>query len=303
MTARIPGDSAKPASRVVRPRASGRPWTFYVLAGFFTLYLIALYGPMISIYILSFQDLKGGLVFPMRGFSLHWFHELFYQTRTGDFSGSFRRSIGLAVLVTVITVVFSFMAGLAFRKRFRGDTFVFYLMIGSLVAPGLVLGIGIGLAFTLLGLQASWYTSALGAQLSWTLPFGVLVMFAVMSRFNNQWEEAARDLGANASQRVRLVVLPILAPGLVAVALFGFTLSYDEFARTLQTAGPLNTLPLEIWSMTLNVTSPSLYSLGTVSTVVSFFIIGLSLGSIVLIQRHRTSSRRAALDVHIGEKQ
>ncbi len=277
----------------IRPRANGRPWTFYVLAGLFALYLIALYGPMFSIYILSFQDLKGGLVFPMRGFSLHWFEELFYQTRTGDFSGSFRRSIGLAVLVTIITVVFSFMAGLAFRKRFWGDTFVFYLMIGSLVAPGLVLGIGIGLAFTMMGLQASWYTSALGAQLSWTLPFGILVMFAVMSRFNNDWEEAARDLGASAAQRIWMVVLPILAPGLVAVALFGFTLSYDEFARTLQTAGPLNTLPLEIWSMTLNVTSPSLYALGTVSTVVSFLIIGISLGSIALIQRQRAAAARS----------
>ena len=280
-------------SHAIRPRANGRPWTFYLLSALFALYLIALYGPMFSIYILSFQDLKGGLVFPMRGFSLHWFQELFYQTRTGDFSGSFRRSIGLAVLVTIITVVFSFMAGLAFRKRFWGDTFVFYLMIGSLVAPGLVLGIGIGLAFTMMGLQASWYTSALGAQLSWTLPFGILVMFAVMSRFNNDWEEAARDLGASAAQRIWMVVLPILAPGLVAVALFGFTLSYDEFARTLQTAGPLNTLPLEIWSMTLNVTSPSLYALGTVSTVVSFLIIGISLGSIALIQRQRAAAARS----------
>jgi putative spermidine/putrescine transport system permease protein len=276
--------------RAVRPRSSGRAWTFYVLSGFFALYVVALYGPMISIYILSFQDLKGGLVFPMRGLSLYWFEELFMQSRAGDVAGSFQRSIVLAMLVTVITVVFSFMAGLAFRRRFFGDTFVFYLMIGSLVAPGLVLGIGIGLAFTMLGYEASWYTSALGAQLSWTLPFGVLVMFAVMSRFNNQWDEAARDLGASRFQTIWLVVLPIVAPGLIAVALFGFTLSYDEFARTLQTAGPLNTLPLEIWSMTLNVTSPSLYALGTVSTVVSFLIIGASLGSIVWLQKRRAAA-------------
>ena len=69
-------------------------------------------------------------------------------------------------------------------------------MIGSLVAPGLVLGLGIGLLFQWIGISPSWYTSALGAQLSWTLPFGVLVMFAVMSRFDSVWEEAARDLGA-----------------------------------------------------------------------------------------------------------
>lgn len=123
------------------------------------------------------------------------------------------------------------------------------MMIGSLVAPGLVLGLGTGLLFQALGLNASWYTSALGAQLSWTLPFGVLVMFAVMSRFNHVWEEAAYDLGASRWQSIWLVMIPVLAPGLVAVALFGFTLSYDEFARSLQTAGSLNTLPLEIWSM------------------------------------------------------
>ena len=105
-------------------------------------------------------------------------------------------------------------------------------------------------------------------------------MFAVMSRFDRAWEEAAYDLGATRWQTMRLVVIPILAPGLVAVALFGFTLSYDEFARTLQTAGSLNTLPLEIWSMTLNVTSPSLYALGTVTTIISFVIIGVCLGTI-----------------------
>ena len=279
--------SSKPARRGIAPTAEGRPWTFYVLASIFTLYVIALYGPMFCIYILSFQDIRGGLVFPMKGTSLYWFTDLFMQVRTGDVKGSFDRSIKLAGIVTLVTLVSSFLAGLAFRRRFFGDTFVFYLMIGSLVAPGLVLGIGIGLLFQWIGISPSWYTSAVGAQLSWTLPFGVLVMFAVMSRFNNAWEEAARDLGATRWQTIRLVVIPVLAPGLVAVGLFGFTLSYDEFARTLQTAGSLNTLPLEIWSMTLNVTSPSLYALGTVTTIVSFAIIGASIGAIVWLNKRR----------------
>ncbi|WP_158809426.1 ABC transporter permease [Beijerinckia sp. L45] len=273
--------------RAIAPRRGGRPWTFYVLATLFTLYVVALYGPMICIYILSFQDVRGGLVFPMKGLSMHWFVDLFTQVRTGDVKGAFDRSIKLAIVVTIVTVVVSFMAAMAFRRRFPGDNTVFTLMIGSLVAPGLVLGIGVGLLFNALGIDTSWYGSALGAQLSWTLPFGVLVMFAVMSRFNSAWEEAAHDLGASAWQTIRLVIIPVLAPGLVAVALFGFTLSYDEFARTLQTAGPQNTLPLEIWSMTMNVTSPSLYALGTVTTIVSFLIIGASLGTIVLMQRRR----------------
>ena len=286
---------ALPARRkgALAPNKGGRPWTFYVLATVFTLYVIALYGPMICIYILSFQDVRGGLVFPMRGTSLHWFVDLFTQVRTGDVKGSFSRSIRLAVVVTIITVVISFMSGLAFRKRFTGDSVVFYLMIGSLVAPGLVLGIGVGLICNLFGVEAAWYSTALGAQLSWTLPFGVLVMFAVMSRFNNAWEEAARDLGASSWQITTLVIIPILAPGLIAVALFGFTLSYDEFTRTLLTAGSLNTLPLEIWSMTLNVTSPSLYALGTVTTLISFLIIGICLGTIARIQKRRAAGPAA----------
>src|SRR5258708_13396660 len=104
--------------RALAPSSGGRPWTFYVLATVFVLYVIALYGPMVCIYILSFQDVRGGLVFPMRGTSLHWFVDLFTQVRTGDVQGSFSRSIRLAVVVTVITVVISFMSGPAFPHPF-----------------------------------------------------------------------------------------------------------------------------------------------------------------------------------------
>jgi putative spermidine/putrescine transport system permease protein len=264
-----------------------RPWTFYVLAAFFTLFVLFLYGPMSAIYILSFQGPSGGLTFPMNGVSLHWFAALFAQQRTGDFAGSFMRSIGLALIVLVLTVVIAVMAGLAFRRRFFGSTLVFYMAIASLIMPGLLVSLGIGLMFQLFGVQPAWYTSALGAQLTWTLPFGLLIMFAAFSRFNRFYEEAAHDLGASPWQTLMHVVLPILVPGLIAVALFGFTLSYDEFARTMLTVGPRNTLPLEIWAMTTNVTSPALYALGTITTAVSFLVITMALGSIALIQRRR----------------
>jgi putative spermidine/putrescine transport system permease protein len=265
-----------------------RPWTFYVLAAFFTLFVIFLYGPMSAIYILSFQGPSGGLTFPMQGFSFDWFHALLGQQRTGDIQGSFTRSILLALVVLTLTVVFSIMAGVAFRRRFRGSSVVFYMAIASLIMPGLLISLGIGLLFQFLGLKTNWYASALGAQLTWTLPFGMLIMFAVFNRFNRAYEEAARDLSASTRQSYQHVVLPILLPGIIGVALFGFTLSYDEFPRTLLTVGSRNTLPLEIWVMTTNVTSPALFALGTVTTAVSFLVITLALGSIVLIQRRRS---------------
>jgi putative spermidine/putrescine transport system permease protein len=271
-----------------RSGSGRRPWTFFALGAFFALYVLFLYGPMSAIFILSFQGPTGGLTFPMNGVSLHWFAALLGQQRTGDFAGSFTRSLVLAVLVLSITVAVSVMAGLAFRRRFLGSTLVFYMAIFSLIIPGLLLGLGVGLMFQFLGLKPAWFSSALGAQLTWTLPFGLLIMFAVFSRFNPSYEEAARDLGASTWQTMWNVVLPILLPGIIAVALFGFTLSYDEFPRTLIPIGSRNTLPLEIWAMTTNVTSPALYALGTLTTAVSFVVIAIALTSIALIQRRRT---------------
>ena len=266
-----------------------RPWTFYVLATLFALFVVFLYGPMIAVLILSFQGPSASLVFPLRDPSLMWFDELFNPRRVGDVVGAFSRSLPLALMVMVLTVLISVSAGFAFRRRFLGSSLIFYTAIASLIVPGLVLSIGTLVTFRDLGLSASWYTSALGAHLSWALPFGLLIMFAVLERLNPSYEEAAYDLGASRWQTLKDVVVPIVFPGMIAVALFGFTLSYDEFPRSWLTVGTKNTLPLEIWTMTTNVTSPALYALGTVTTVVSFVVIALALGSIVIIQRRRST--------------
>ena len=268
-------------------RFGRRSWTFYALAAFFALFVLFLYGPMLTIFTLSFQGPTGGLVFPIRAPSFHWFAALFGQARTGDVWGSFGRSFPLALIVLCVTVVFSVLAGLGFRRRFAGATPIFYMAVASLIVPGLILSIGIGLGFQFAGIPPRWYSSALGAQLTWTLPFGLLIMFAVFSRFSRAYEEAARDLGATPLQTLRNVVLPIVLVGLIAVALFGFTLSYDEFPRSWLTVGPYNTLPIEVWVMTTNVTSPALYALGTVTTAVSFVAIAVALGSVAIIQRRR----------------
>jgi putative spermidine/putrescine transport system permease protein len=273
--------------------ANQRPWTFYVLGGIFALFVMFLYGPMACIYILSFQGPNGGLTFPLNGLSTHWFGALFRQERTGDISGAFFRSIPLALIVVSLTVVFSLTAGLAFRRRFVGATFIFYVAIASLIVPGLVLSVGVGLGFQMLGIPPRWFSSALGAHLSWTLPFGLLIMFAIFSRLSRSYEEAARDLGASTWQSLRYVVIPIVLPGIIGVALFGFTLSYDEFPRSWLTVGPKNTLPLEIWAMTTNITSPALYALGTVTTAISFVVIAVALTSIAVIQSNRTRRRIA----------
>ena len=274
-----------------------RPNSFYFLSAFFVLFLVFLYGPTLTIGILSFQGPGGGLTFPMRGVSLHWFRDLFEQQAVGDIWGSFRRSFVLGLMVMVTPVVVSVMGGLAYRKRFAGSTLLFYLIITSLVIPSILISLGVGLIWSQSGLPVHWSSSGFGAQLTWTLPFGLLIMFAVFNRVDRSFEEAARDLGASPWQVIRHVVLPIIAPSLIGVALFGFTLSYDEFARTLLTAGSYNTLPLEIFGMTTNVTTPVLFALGSLTTVFSLLVIGAFLLVAWLMNRRRA---RAGSDAGNG---
>jgi putative spermidine/putrescine transport system permease protein len=119
---------------------------FYFLAAFFALFVAFLYGPMLIIFLLSFQGTSGGLTFPMRGVSTHWFVDLWSSSRYGDLGGAFSRSVILGVLSMLITAACCLFAGLAFRRKFWGAGPLFYLSIVSLVVPGILLGLGISAA-------------------------------------------------------------------------------------------------------------------------------------------------------------
>lgn len=281
------------------------------LTVFFGCFVVFLYGPVLSIILLAFQGPEGGLTFPMRGVSIHWFEELWRGLGVVDISRALRRSLFLGVLVMIFTVVLSLCAGLAFRKKFRGSGLLFYLTIASLIIPSIAISLGIALQFRLLDETIKWLgqtfeiqwivndfqtsmgliASGLGTHLTWTLPFGLLIMFAVFNRFNPSYEEAARDLGATPWQTFWGVVFPLIAPALVGVALFGFTLSYDELARSSQALGAVNTLPLELRGLTTTVTNPSIYALGAVTTGVSFLVIGISLALFWMLRRKIGSGR------------
>ena len=280
---------------------------------FFCLFILFLYGPMFCILVLSFQGPEGGLTFPMRGFSTFWFESLFDGVGVIDIWSAFGRSIRLGILVMVLTVIFSLMAGLAFRKKFMLAGALFYATVSSLIVPSIVISLGVALEFRILDdtikslgntHQVTWiiedfrttmglFSSGLGAQLTWTLPFGLLIMFAVFNRFDPSYEEAARDLGAGPWKTFTEAVLPIIAPSLIGVALFGFTLSYDELARSSQAIGGLNTLPLELRGLTTTVTDPTIYALGTLTTGISFAVIGACL-TLYFFLRRRTAKRHTS---------
>lgn len=277
----------------------GRAKGFWPLAIVFGLFVLFLYGPVITIFVLSFQGPEGGLTFPMRGWSTHWYGELWKGLGVVDIGAALRRSLALGAVVMGLTVLLSLAAGLAFRKQLAGANLLFYVTVASLIMPSIIVSLGIGLQFRLLdgaikgALEAlgatetlegyttslGLYTSGLGAHLTWTLPFGLLIMFAVFNRFDRAYEEAAIDLGATPWQSFWHVVLPLIGPSVVGIGMFGFTLSWDEIARSSQAIGDLNTLPLELQGLTTTVTTPAIYALGTVTTAISLLVIVLAMAT------------------------
>ena len=284
---------------------------FWPLAFVFALFVLFLYGPVITIFVLSFQGPEGGLTFPMRGLSVHWYNELWKGLGVVDIGSALRRSLALGVVVMALTVLLSLGAGLAFRKKLTGGNLLFYVTVASLIMPSIIVSLGIGLQFRLLDGGIKWlleaigatglletyttslglYTSGLGAHLTWTLPFGLLIMFAVFNRFNPAYEEAAVDQGATPWQSFWHVVLPLIGPSVVGIGMFGFTLSWDEIARSSQAIGDLNTLPLELQGLTSTVTTPAIYALGTVTTIVSFAVMGGTLALMKLLRRKPTHAQ------------
>jgi putative spermidine/putrescine transport system permease protein len=248
-----------------------------VKAGFslyYVLFLLFIYGPMFAMFALSFQGRRGGTSFPMRGLSFYWWERLLQPSTIGDLRGSLARSLILAAIVMVITAILSTMLAMAFRKRFFGSSVLFYSVMSGLMVPGILLSLGLATLLRVIGLPPTWWSSALGVHIVWTLPFGFLVMMAVFNRFDARLEEAARDMGADEWTVFKEVTLPLITPGIVAAGLFGFTLSYDEFARTSLVAGGLNTLPLDLNASLTQKVEPTLFALGTASTLFSLLMIG-----------------------------
>ena len=260
------------------PERVRKAWVKTGFSVYYIIFLLFLYGPMIAMFILSFQGRRGGTNFPMRGWSLYWWNKLIEPSTVGDLQGAMGRSLILAVIVMIISALFSTMLAMAFRKKFRGSGLLFYTIMAGLMVPGILLSLGLATLMKQLGISPAWWSSALGAHVVWTLPFGFLVMMAVFNRFDSSLEEAARDMGASEWTVFKEITLPLITPGIVAAGLFGFTLSYDEFARTTLLAGEYNTLPLDINASMTQRIRPTLFALGTASTLFSLIMIGTFLG-------------------------
>jgi putative spermidine/putrescine transport system permease protein len=267
--------------RQYKPR---RDWAKWGLSVYFVIFLIFLYAPMILMAILSFQGYYGGVTFPFKGpASLQWWRSIFQEQVGNQFTNAEairaagERSFWVSLAAGAIVAALSFSLSMAFRRRFKGDGLAFYLIMLALMTPGFLLGLGTQIFWKTLGEETSLWHTALGANTVWGIPFGFLVMVAIWNRYDDHIDEAARDLGANAARTFGEVTLPLVWTGIFGAFLFGFTLTWNDFDRTVLLVLD-NTLPLQIVGLIQAAAlRPDLYALGTATTLVSLAVIALLL--------------------------
>ena len=274
----------RPQDVVVRREVKQRfDWAKLGLGIYFVLFLLFLYIPMILMGILSFQGDRGQLTFPFRSpVSIDWWKTLWdtnlFNTIAEDVSASGRQSLYLSLLAGVLVAVFGFMLSMAFRRRwrFRLDVVTFFVLMLALMTPAFLVGLGNQLLWRFMGETPSLYWTALGANVIWGIPFSFLVMLAVWNRYDRHIEEAARDLGANAVTTFREVTLPLVWTGVFGSFLFGFTLTWNDFDRTILLQNGYQSQPLPIligtWPSSRPIL-PNLYALGAATTAVTLFLI------------------------------
>jgi putative spermidine/putrescine transport system permease protein len=288
MASTVTAPGARPQDKVIIRPAKKRDWVKWGLGAYYGVFLLFLYGPMIVMGVLTFQGYYGGVTFPFKGpLSLLWWKSLIYDTVAGtpthaaEIHTALKNSLVLSLVAGVLVALLSFTTSMAFRNRwkFRLDAAGFYVLMLALMTPGFLLAVGTQLLWAYLDLDTSIWKTALGACVSWGIPFGFLVMLAVWNRYDARVEEAARDLGAGRARTFSEVTLPLVWTGIFGCFLFGFTLTWNDYDRSVlfQTRAT-DSLPLEIGGITFTSgVRPDLYALGTATTLFSLLVIGLVL--------------------------
>jgi putative spermidine/putrescine transport system permease protein len=246
-----------------------------------TLFVVFLYAPFVVLAILSFQaGPEGGPQFPIEHWSIYWYKHIFGLTPPSRIAplpigDALFRSLALAFATMVTSTVLGTLTAQAFRQRFKGSGVVFYLVVLGMMVPGVLVGLGVALVSTYFGISRSWWGTTFLVHVVYTFPFAFLVMLAIFNRFDRSIEEAAWSLGVPPGRTFRKITFPLIFPGVLSAMLFAFTLSYDEFPRTLFAAGADLTLPLAIYGTFSVEIHPNIFAFGVLTTLFSFAILAV----------------------------
>jgi putative spermidine/putrescine transport system permease protein len=251
-----------------------------------TLILLFLVLPLVIVFPLAFSS-GHYMTFPPPGFSLQWFHAFFASS---DWTGAAWISIEVAVPVTAIAVLLGTPAAIGlFRGRFPGRGAINALVLSPLIVPGIIVAVGSYFAYAQYGLVGNPIALILGHSCL-AIPFVVINVTSALQGVDRRLEQAAANLGATPWGAFRQVTLPLIAPGIMAGAVFAFITSFDELLVALFLSGTSAvTLPRRMYDEIR-------YDLDPTIAAVSSLLIVATTGLMLLaeILRRRTQRLRSA---------
>jgi len=245
-------------------------------------FYVFLYAPLLMIAVLSVNN-SPIVGFPLQGFTLRRYQKVF---ETNEFLSAASNSFAVGAIAALVSTGLALLLGLGFRRKFPLKSALFNLVLMPIVMPGIVGGIVLLLFFGYLNVRPSLYTTVLIAHINWVLPFAFLTLYPRVHNFDNALEEAAMDLGARPHDVFVHVVFPIIRPAFIATTLFSFSLSFDEFVRTLFVTGYDRTIPVMFWSMIVDQLAPELPAMAVV-----IILISATMSLVGALVSHRANAR------------
>jgi len=231
--------------------------------------LIFLVAPILSVIPLSFNS-EPFFSYPLAGFSLQWYEEF---VNSPAWRLAFSNSLIIAVLSTICACTLGTLAALGINRRdcpFKNVLMA--MLISPMIIPVIVSAVGMYYAFASVGLINS-LTGLILAHTVLSTPFVVVTVVATLATFDNNLLRAAASLGASPLKSFRLIMLPLIGPGIASGALFAFVTSLEEVVVALYLAGPeQRTLPREMWSGIKQQITPTILAVATCVVVFSVLL-------------------------------
>jgi ABC-type spermidine/putrescine transport system permease subunit II len=268
----------------VSPYARATRW---ILRLWFGAFIVFLYLPIAFMVIFSFDEgATPGL--PITGFTLRWYDEMLNNRQLLRAVGN---SITVAVVVSVLATIIGTMAAFVLvRGGIRHPSATRIAFTLPIMVPGVLIGVSLLIYFARAADLPLSLTTVIAGQLVVTVPFVLLIVASRLQGFDRFLEWAAADLGATPRKAIRHVVLPLIAPAILAGALISVTLSIDEFVITWFTVGNQPTLPTYIYTRVKFGVTPEVNAVATIMLVATLLIFGIA--SVALGRARRLTGRR-----------
>ena len=236
-------------------------------------YLIFLYAPILLLPLFAFNDSKV-IAFPLSGFTTSWFSQMWADDNLWK---ALKNSMIVSSSVAVLSTVFGvFAARATTRFSFPGKGGILGLIMLPLVLPEMIVAMSLLIVLLAIGFPLSIFTIILGHVLICT-PFAVAMLSSAFQSLDKSLEEAAYDLGETPFSTFRLIIFPLVMPGIISSLLISFTISLDEFIIAFFLGGNETTLSVYIFGQfRFPAKVPAIMALGTILVCLSILLLTIA---------------------------